>query len=274
MTSNIKTGLVCVVALASAFSMASAAETEQAAKPIMVSKADAAWAASPQIVSASIAIAIDASASVDAKENADMLDGIKASFLDHANDYHECIAATVIRFAYDSYTGPTHVICSRQGVEDFVNAELSYTPGQKPSDFYKIGSGTSIGSGIQAVRKVFEEEKTTSPILAERRAVVFIGDGPNLGHGPLQNDIDTLAQTYGATSYAIPIADRDEEDNETDITRTYYRDNLVTPAGFTYVDKAVFGNRPLRVSPGVYTEATDFKAVGKAFEYVLQVGQF
>jgi hypothetical protein len=112
--------------------------------------------------------------------------------------------------------------------------------------------------------------------LAQHRAVVFIGDGPNVSHMPLKATINALAENLGVVSHAIPIADLETKpgQNDTIVTRRYYNDNLTSPALVSHGNKDVYGTIGVSLPAGLYSEANSFRDVQGALGPVLNHAMF
>ncbi len=226
---------------------------------LLTSQAEAAQALPERvIVGASVVLVIDVSASIDEEETTQMLDGIRGALRDEAGvDYSECYALTAVHFANRASVGKTHIVCRRETMERFIAEEIGADIGMMNRFYY--GRGTNIGAGLQQAQTVFSMEKDVMNIYAQRRRVVIVGDGPSKDDPDLHHTVVSLAKRFGVTSYAIPIDDRGGQ--LTDSTRAYFRAQLVTPAGLTYVDREVFGEHPLPVQPGHYLPAPSFAEV-------------
>lgn len=237
--------------------------SDQTPAPILVNGRDA-RAASPQriMVSASVVLLIDVSGSVDAKENVQMMEGIKTALRDGENlNLADCYAMTVVRYGSIPRKGNTHVVCNKAAMEGFITAELAYDPLTKPSSEFMLGRQTNIDGGVREARNVFMHERESLNVYAMQRRMVIMGDGRASG-GPdvILPLITELGRDLGVTTYAIPIADS-EMPHVTRITQNFYRQQLLTPESLTYVDRDVWGPTPQPVQPGQYIEAEDFTAV-------------
>lgn len=212
------------------------------------------------MVGSSVVLVIDSSSSVDPQENAQMHEGIISALLDPKMDFTDCMALTAVHYADRAHLGKTHIVCNKEAAKQFAAEELQYFPDTKPNNQYGVGAYTNIEVGLSEARNVFSAEKEVLGIYPMKRSVVLIGDGhAQRGEYNLFPEIAALSKQFGATSFAIPI--EDHQNTYTASAQKYYIEQLVSPAGLTYVDKDVWGSLEVPVAPGQFLPARSFADV-------------
>lgn len=220
------------------------------------------------LVGTSVVLVLDASYSVDANENAQMVDGIKQALLDEEKMvYRDCLSISAVHYADWAQSSGIYIVCSRRGMEEFIAKEIDYIPGVKPQHQYGVGSYTNVSQGIYRARDLLLQERDIG-VMAMKHSLVIIGDGhAQKGEYNLLPEITALAKEFGASTYAIPI--EDHQGAFTGTARQYYLEQLLTPAGLTYKDAAVFGKYEQPVPAGQYLPANDFMQVRQAVSLAL-----
>jgi hypothetical protein len=264
--------LAVVFGFATSAGLAEPVFAQSQSKPTLAYSGDTEAAKQEKIiVGSSMVLVIDSSSSVDATENAQMHDGIISALLDPKVNYTDCVALTAVHYADRAYLGSTHIVCTKDAMETFVAKELAYIPGTKPNAQYNVGSYTNISAGFREAENVFTHEKAELGIYAMKRSIVFIGDGhAQKGTYNLFPEIVSLAKRFGATSYAIPIADH--QGSFTVSAQKYYVEQLVTPASLTYKDQEIWGDLDIPIPPGQFLPADNFTKVKESVLLAMGVG--
>jgi hypothetical protein len=264
--------LAVVFGLATSAGLAGPAFAEPQSKPTLAYSADIKNSKQEKIiVGSSVVLVIDSSSSVDPAENAQMHDGIASALLDPKVNYTDCVALTAVHYADKAYLGATHIVCTKEAMETFVTKELAYIPDVKPNAQYGVGSYTNISAGFNEAENVFASEKSELGIFAMKRSIVFIGDGhAQKGTYNLFPEVVSLAMRFGATSYAIPIADH--QGTFTASAQKYYIEQLVTPPSLTYKDQEIWGDMDVPIPPGQFLPAENFSKVKESVLLAMGAG--
>lgn len=233
-----------------------------------------------KVVDRHIVVAIDCSPSIDLKEYAVMMWGIKEAFLSEETyplDSGFAYALSVLCVGKRPIERASEIVYSRAELKKFTDNVLWDSSAQVPYPQQQI-SYTSTLNGLRKVKEIFDSERERGFTTTDR-AVVIMGDGIDttpFGSLEHRNAVKRLAEGYNATAYAIPItiapgkyayAGAASKERTTPIElESFYCQNLVTPAGYKHED--------VPVKAGACLPTTTFEGVQEMVKQALRLDMF